>query len=313
MIRARKRFLLVAGLLLSGLLPPGHPPAHAGADGARISFLVTAVEEISGKRATIGRTRVEGPPGTDFTVSLAAGPFEMEARFRTDLAGEDRLTVRSLLKTRRSLGLSERGLPLYEEDVQRSRMELGFDEALALLPFGGRGSDENLRIEIVPALHPDADRGEAAPLQIRILDPAPGGSMQVRAERIPHFFRAEARLLSDGEPVASGATRLYLEERGRLRLEALPGARPLRGDLLELGLEVGLPGRTCPGGPVTLSFDMDAVGPGGRRTRVGREWAGAGPVGSPLTYELDDGLLGLEAPSLEITIGAGEPGERDRR
>lgn len=298
---------LLAGLAVSGALLLSPASGHPGREGDRVSFLVTALAETSRGRTSVGRTLVDGPPGTDFTIALETGPFTMEARFRTDLAEEDRLTIRSLLRTRRSLGLSERGLPLYEEDVQRSRMILGFDEALSLLPFGGRGFDENLRIEIVPTLRPGAGQAGEEPLEIRILDPSPGGALQVRAERIPHHYLAEARLLAAGEPVAEGRARLFLEEPGLLRLAAVDGQRTPRGEVMEIDLEVGLPARACPGGPVSLTFDVHAIGPGGKRTEIGRKWAGAGLMGSAIGYELEPGLPGLESPSrLEVTIRSDE-------
>src|SRR3712207_4226887 len=161
------------------------PDAHGeSGEAARVRFRVTTVEERGEERSVISEASVEGPPGTDFNIDLNGGLYRMRARFLTDLVGRDRLKVRARLDTRRLYGYSERHLPLYEEDAQRQTLELGFDEAVVLLPFGRGGGDHRLKIEIVPQLSERTallPSGAPRPIEIDLLKPSPGGLINVEA------------------------------------------------------------------------------------------------------------------------------------
>src|SRR6185503_8403077 len=109
---------------------------------------------------------------------------------------------------------SERNLPLYEEDEQSQSMELGFDEAVVLHPFGRSGGEHRLKIEITPMITQSSTLpdGNARPLEITILKASPGGIINFEAMKIPHNFLAEVALLQDGHEVASGVASLLIEE-----------------------------------------------------------------------------------------------------
>src|SRR5215217_4526821 len=143
--------LACAALMVFALAEVVPPNVSASVPaGGRIRFRITAVEESAAGRKVISDAAVEGPPGTDFSVNLQDGRFEMSARFLTDLADGGGLKLRARLDTRRLYGHSEAGLPLYEEDAQRHALGLNFDEAVVLPPFGGGGDAGRLSIEIRP-------------------------------------------------------------------------------------------------------------------------------------------------------------------
>jgi hypothetical protein len=258
----------------------------------RIRFLITTVEEREGYRHVLSETTVEGPPGTDFDVNLQSERFKMKAHFLTDLLRRDALKMRARLDTRRLYGYSEQQLPLYEEDTQTASLELGFDEAVVLLPFGQGGGTDKLKIEITPVLSERAarlDSGKQRPLEIEIRRPAPNGFVGVEAFKVPHRFTVEALLLEDGVEVARGASNNLLEEAREFTLE--PNARasaqvkqsPL---VVNLSLEQFI--RSRPADEVAVSFDIyrTSAGQASERQRIAYRWAGIQQLDSDMDYDL---------------------------
>ena len=273
---------------------PPNTPASASS-GEQIRFQVTAVEEVRGERRVVSDAAVEGPPGTDFDVNLRDGRFQMSARFLTDLAPGGGLNVRAKLDTRRLYGHSEAGLPLYEEDAQRHTLNLNFDEAVVLLPFGGGGDAGRLSIEIKPERV--ASVGSNAP-QITINRPSPGGTISVEATKVPHNFIVEAALLEDGREVARGAADYLLEEPGELLM--LPVGAMGEGAKAVLNLTVE---RFEPGageGRAAVRFDLlggDAV-----RTTLARNWAGVSSLGSEMVYDVSQTYRGVQGRKYELRL-----------
>src|SRR5205085_5382073 len=220
-----RRLSLTLLLALTSLLASDHAPASVGAtSGAareRIRFLITTVEERSGARNVISEATVEGPAGTDFQIDLQGERFKLDAQFLTDLLRPDALRVRAKLNTRRFYGYSERKLPLYEEDKQNETLDLSFDEAVVLLPFG-RGGDDQLKIEITPSVSEQTallPTGKARPLEINILKESPGGQIEIKASKVPHRFVAQAALFANGQEVARGTSVCLLEEAQEIALQ----------------------------------------------------------------------------------------------
>jgi hypothetical protein len=298
--RSMKRRTLVASTLLcfaviaAGALTEVSPPhAFAGAPSdERIRFEITAVEESAGGRKVISDAAVEGPPGTDFNVNLQDGRFKVSARFMTDLAPGGGLKLRAKLDTRHFYGYSEAGLPLYEEDEQRHTLDLNFDEAVVLLPFGGGGDAGRLSIEITPARAGRPARlpsGETTAPEITIGKPSPGGVISVEATKVPHNFNVEASLLFDGREVARGSADCLLEEPSKfvLRPEGAEGGGAAVAPLvLDLNVERYEPGSGS--GRAAVRFDLSEDDPAqtGGRAALARNWAGVGNLGSELSYDL---------------------------
>src|ERR1051326_2301476 len=224
MLMFRKVFYcvgLMIPLLLSGDNTYSSRLSHSTSSQRRIAFRIATIEENQGARRVISLTTVEGAPGTDFDINLQGGRFQMNAHFLTDLIARDTLKMRARLDTRRLYGYSERNLPLFEEDNQRETLDLSFDEAIVLFPFGSNGGDDRLKIEITPNWSDEMSltlAGELRPPAINIQQPGPGGAVSVHASKTPHRFNVEASLLRDGHEVARGAADSLIEEQQELVL-----------------------------------------------------------------------------------------------
>ncbi|HEX8149520.1 MAG TPA: hypothetical protein VF591_20225 [Pyrinomonadaceae bacterium] len=307
----KRRTLLASTLLGFALIAAGvaaevSPPVASSdaRSGGRIRFRITAVEESAAGRKVISDAAVEGPPGTDFNVNLQDGRFRVSARFMTDLARGGGLTLRARLDTRRLYGYSEAGLPLYEEDAQRHTLDLGFEETVVLLPFGGGGDAGRLSIEIEPARPGQTGRlssGDANTPEITISQPSPGGAISIEAAKVPHDYNVEATLLEDGREVARGSAGCLLEESRELLLRTV-GAAAADGDAVPLALNLTVE-RFEPGtgsGRAAVRFDLLEGGPG--HAPLARNWAGVANLGSELTYDLSQTYRGVPGRKYELKL-----------
>jgi hypothetical protein len=262
----------------------------------RLGFRITAVEESAGERNVISDATVEGPPGTDFNVSLQTERFKMSARFLTDLMTPDSLKVRAKLDTRRFYGYSQQNLPLYEEDRQSQTLDLGFDESVVLLPFGRGGGDSRLKIEIIPMVIEQSARlpsGKERPPEINILKSNPGGVIGVEAWKIPHRFAVEATLLEDGREVARGTADSLIEETQGLILRPTAQASPeVASNPLTVNLTINQYTRSRPLDLATIGFDVyRADAQSASLEAICLKWAGISGLGSNLTYDLSEVYL----------------------
>jgi hypothetical protein len=300
-MKAQTRVLIILLALVSILMSGGRLISAESSEDAtrapeRLRFRITAIEESAGRQSIISDATVEGPPGTDFNISLQGERFKMSAQFLTDLMARDSLKVRAKLDTRRFYGYSEQQLPLYEEDKQSQTLDLGFDESVVLLPFGQGGGDNRLKIEIVPMVSEHSARlpdGKARPLEINILKPGPGGVIGIQAWKIPHRFKVEATLLEDGREMARGEVDSLIEEQKELILHPTERVSPeIAGNPLAVNLSIDEYTRSRPHDLATIGFDVYRVDAGGvRREAIGLNWAGVGELGSSLTYDLSDVYL----------------------
>ena len=273
----------------------------------RIRFQIATVEEKAGARNVISEALVEGPPGTDFNVNLQGSQFKMSARFLTDVASAESLKVRARLNTRRLYGYSERNLPLYEEDAQNQSLDLGFDEALVLLPFGRNGGDK-LKIEITPAVSDQPvylASGELAPLAIKILKQSPGGAVSIQASKIPHNFEVEATLLEDDTEVARGAANFLIEEAQELILKPDNNARAeVANHPMAVNLTIDEYARTRPADIVGVSFGLSLINnqDPNLRESIASNWAGAATLGGELVYDISNYYLKTSGKRYKLKI-----------
>ena len=200
-------------LLLLALL------AAIPAKAERIGFVVRCVEERGAARRVIYQSSIDGPPRTDFTIRIRDRGYTLDADFVNEPV-ESGVDVRVHLTSRRRQGTSRNGLPLWEEDEQKHRMTVRFDQAIHLLPFGRAGEAGLLKFEVLPAR---AAGDPAGPIQIRIEQGAAEGTITVDAYVQPHWYRA------DVEVAGSQATaRLFAGEParvGELTITASPTQR----------------------------------------------------------------------------------------
>lgn len=179
--------------------------AHAA---ERIGFVVRCVEEHGAARRILYQSSIDGPPRTDFTIRIRDRGYTLDADFVNEpvLAGID---VRVHLTSRRRQGTSHNGLPLWEEDEQKHRLTVRFDQAIHLLPFGRAGEAGLLKFEVLPAR---AAGDSDAPIRIRIDQPGAQGTIAVDAYVAPHWYRADVEVagsrasgrLFAGEPASVG-------------------------------------------------------------------------------------------------------------
>jgi hypothetical protein len=278
----------------SGRSIKSHPLAN---EIKRIRFEIVTIEEKAGVRNIISSALIEGPPGTDFDINLHGERFKMSANFLTDLEENHRLKLRANLQTRRLYGYSERNLPLYEEDEQSQTLQLGFDEDVILLPFGGNGGDEKLKIEITPVMTDklayDAS-GKLRALEIKMPKVSPGGLISIQAHKIPHRFDAEVVLLEDGLEVARSTAKLLLKEKQELLLQAVSqtGAETLSNPIV-VNLSVEDCIRSRPNDDAVINFDIHRLDNrnGSNRQTIGRNWSGVVRVGNDLNYNLSEYYL----------------------
>ena len=273
----------------------------------RIQFHIATIEESGDERNVVSEATIEGPEGTDFNINLQGERFRMRAGFLTDLAGPDVLKIRARLDTRRLYGYSERRLPLYEEDEQSQNLQLGFDEAIVLLPFGRDGGDDRLKIEITPSVSEQAAHlpsGKARPLEIKILKESPGGAISIEASKIPHHFAVEATLVEDGREVAEGKANYLLEEGQEMQLRPTGEAsEEILKHPLAINLTIDNYTRSRPADQVALSFDiseLDRQQGSPMPTVIASKWAGIGSLGSELTYDLSQSYLKATGKKYEL-------------
>jgi hypothetical protein len=299
------RFLIVVVFGIALLSNSGPRASSAKSpDGNRVRFLIDLVEMKSGTRTLLSEQTVEGPQGTDFDVNLESGPFRMKSQFVTDPIGPSEEQIRVKLDTRRLYGYSERNLPLYEEDEQNQTLQMGFDEAIVLLPFG-KGGDDQLRLEISPAISQQAatlPSGVSRPLEIKILAQSPGAVISVEASKRPHHYIAELSITENGKEIAHASTECFLLETRQVVLQ--PGGSEGQGFLAVVSVNKYLPGLV---NQADFSFDLYGGGQGPEdRKPIATNWAGIAALGSVATYELTDAANAKRELRIKISLAPGE-------
>jgi hypothetical protein len=266
----------------------------------RIRFQIATVEEKENQRNVISYALVEGPAGTDFDIDLNGERFKMRAEFLTDLQPDHKLRLRAKLQTRRLYGQSEHLLPLYEEDLQNHTLQLGFDEDVILLPFGGNGGDEKLKIEITPVMtdSPVYDAsGKLRDLEINMPKVSPGGLVSIQAHKIPHRFDADVLLLENGVEIARSQANLLLREKQEVWLRPVSlnsAGKPL---VVQLSVE-DLP-QSGLNKNALINFDIDQLN-GSARELIAQNWSGVAQIGKEVNYNLSEVYLPKSGKTYEL-------------
>ncbi|HNC44593.1 MAG TPA: hypothetical protein PLU80_10535 [Acidobacteriota bacterium] len=292
----RKQWIRVGCLIFCLMaLMTAHPhvsePTTATEDRlVRIQFQIRAVEESARQRAILSESLIEGPPGTDFDITLQDDLFRLKAQFVTDVIAPGRLKIRGTLTTKRLYGRSERQVPLYEEDSQVHSLQIGFDEAMVLFPFGRNGGDEVLKIEITP--HVIEASGPSPNLVIKPIKTDLNGNIDIQARTVPHKFLTVAQLTKNGVVVAEGKSGCWLEEPQSIQLVPLqiPNAPAVPG--LVVDFTVNQVPYSQPNSTFGVNFDIR----GTDQKVFARNWRGVGEFGTPLQYTLPN----------EISVNDGE-------
>ena len=303
-------FALTFPLLLAGDNLYSSPKSQSMNSLRRIAFRIATIEEKNGTSNVISLTTVEGAPGTDFDIALQGARFRMKASFLTDLITSDQLKIRTRLDTHRLYGYSERNLPLFEEDNQRQTLDMGFDEAIVLYPFGRNGGDDRLKIEITPSWSNELSlgpSGELRHLTIKIQQASPADQIVVQARKVPHRFDVTATLFEDGREVANGAVAsALLEESQEIPLKPNGQAGP---DVLANPILVNLNllryQRSRPADEIALDFTLDRITSqqSVAREHIPAEWAGVAQLGATSSYDLSNSYLKSTGRRYELKLG----------
>src|SRR3989454_327936 len=102
--------------------------------GTRLTYRIRVIEPASVARI-LASGAVSGPLDSDMRLTLRSDTVEVEALFQVTPLG-DTVTLGGEFFTRRRVGRSRRGLPLWEEDTYRRLVRLAWSDTARIYPFG---------------------------------------------------------------------------------------------------------------------------------------------------------------------------------
>jgi hypothetical protein len=189
--------------------------------GTRLTYRVRVIEPAIAPRV-LASGAVSGPMDSDMRLTLRTDTAEVEALFQVTPTVGDTVTLGAEFYTRRHVGRSRRGLPLWEEDTYQRVVRVAWSDTARVYPFGvGPGpSARALRVELI--LEREFAGGEArAGEHFELLD----STRDVRIEAVVRPRRARIILnLVRGDTVSGPRPMdLVLEEPPRVVQLVLKG------------------------------------------------------------------------------------------
>jgi hypothetical protein len=135
--------------------------------GTRLTYRIRVIEPASVAPRILASGAVSGPLDSDMRLTLRTDTNEIEALFQVTPVG-DTVTLAGDFFTRRQVGRSRRGLPLWEEDSYRRLVRLAWSDTARIYPFGlgqrtTRGPLKALWVELI--LEREFAGGEARPAE----------------------------------------------------------------------------------------------------------------------------------------------------
>lgn len=116
--------------------------------GTRLTYRVRVLEHAAVAPRLLASGAVSGSFDTDMRLALRTDTAEVEAVFQVTPIG-DTVNLGAEFFTRRRVGRSRRGLPLWEEDTYRRVVRLAWSDTARIYPFGApsssRGNGQNVR------------------------------------------------------------------------------------------------------------------------------------------------------------------------
>ena len=107
----------------------------AQAPNYRLTYHLRVVERAAGETRLLASAAVSGPRETDLRLALRSRATELQSLLST-LPEPDTVSLGGVFFTRRLVGRSRRGLPLWEEDTYRRWSRIPWGETTLLYPFG---------------------------------------------------------------------------------------------------------------------------------------------------------------------------------
>src|SRR5712692_5803760 len=134
--------------------PPPPPPPQQQGPGVRITYRVQLVE---GSRV-LASGEVSGPSDTRLRLGVRTDVVLVEALLSiSSEGGIDSVSLSGDFFSRRLMGRSRRGLPLWEEDTYQRAARLAWGDTARILPFGGGGGGaggpgggDGMRLDLIP-------------------------------------------------------------------------------------------------------------------------------------------------------------------
>ncbi len=127
--------------------------------GTRLTYRIRVIEPAAVTPHVLASGAVSGPLDSDMRFTLRTDTTEVEALFQVTPVG-DTVTLGGEFFTRRQVGRSRRGLPLWEEDTYRRVVRLAWSDTARIYPFG---SAKGIWVELI--LEREFAGGEARPAE----------------------------------------------------------------------------------------------------------------------------------------------------
>jgi hypothetical protein len=122
--------------------------------GTRLTYRVRVLEHAAVAPRLLASGAVSGSFDTDMRLTLRTDTAEVEALFQVTPIG-DTVNLGADFFTRRRIGRSRRGLPLWEEDTYRRVVRLAWSDTARIYPFGapsssrGNGNIRGMWVELI--------------------------------------------------------------------------------------------------------------------------------------------------------------------
>jgi hypothetical protein len=137
-----------------------------------VTYHLRVVGRDAGETRLLGSAVVSGPPETALRLSLRAQAAELEGLLAT-LPEPDTVNVAGLFFSRRQVGRSRRGLPLWEEDSYRRWSRVAWGGTARLFPFGLPGVGQRRVVWVEITMGREFAAGETrASEEVTVLDSA---------------------------------------------------------------------------------------------------------------------------------------------
>jgi hypothetical protein len=109
--------------------------------GTRLTYRIRVIEPAAVAPRILASGAVSGPLDNEMRLTLRTDTAEVEALFHLTPLG-DTVSLGAEFFTRRRVGRSRRGLPLWEEDTYRRLVRLAWSDTARVYPFGRDRSGE---------------------------------------------------------------------------------------------------------------------------------------------------------------------------
>ena len=134
--------------------------------GPRLTYRIRVIEPAAVAPRILASGAVSGPLDNEMRLTLRTDTAEVEALFQLAPFG-DTVSLGAEFFSRRLVGRSRRGLPLWEEDNYRRLIRLAWSDTARIYPFGGnrgQGAARSAWVELILERQFAGGEGRAAEL-----------------------------------------------------------------------------------------------------------------------------------------------------